>query len=57
MSFLVYNNVNNLIKLNPIIPEKNINLSVNNYKDIKKVLKFHQKELNEIKSRKNKKYI
>ena len=50
MSLLIYDNVNNFIELNHIIPEKNISLSINNYKDIEKILKFYQKELNKIKS-------
>ena len=57
MSLFIYNNINNFIELNRIILEKGINLSVNNYENIKKIFKSYQKELNKIKSRENKKHI
>ena len=41
MNFLVYDNVNDFIKLNRIILEKDISLNINNYKNIEKVLEFY----------------
>ena len=41
MSFFIHDNVNNFIELNRIILEKDINLNINNYKNIERVFKFY----------------
>ena len=41
MNLFIHDNVNNFIKLRRIILEKDINLNVNNYKDIERIFKFY----------------